>query len=117
MGLSEKAVWDWYKERNVNIVPQYTFESFSGDLNNKYRFDFGILSEDGKLQYLLEIDDETHRGNCEKYAHVRQSDKLKDKYCKDHNINLIRIPISYSKLRVMPEEWYRSFIAEKLSSI
>lgn len=117
MGLSEKAVWDWYKERNVNIVPQYTFESFSGDLNNKYRFDFGILSEDGKLQYLLEIDDETHRGNCEKYAHVRQSDKLKDKYCKDHNINLIRIPISYSKLRVMPEEWYRSFIAEKLASI
>ena len=47
----------------------------------------------------------------------RISDKLKDKYCKDHNINLIRIPISYSKLRVMPEEWYRSFIAEKLSSI
>lgn len=117
MGFSEKAVWDWYKERDVNIVPQYTFDSFAGDLNNKYRFDFGILSEDGELQYLLEIDDETHRGNCEKYAHVRQSDKLKDQYCKDHNINLIRIPISYSKLRVMPEEWYRSFIAEKLASI
>ena len=117
MGLSEKAVWDWYKERNINIVPQYTFEDLSGELNNKYRFDFAILSENNNLEYLLEIDDESHRGNSDKYAHVRESDRLKDAYCELHNIKLIRIPISYSKLRVMPEEWYRTFISEKLSDI
>ena len=117
MGLSEKAVWDWYKERDINIIPQYTFDDLVGDLNNKYRFDFAIMSDDNKLQYLLEIDDETHRGNSKKYAHIRQSDNLKNQYCKDHNINLVRIPISYSKLRVMPEEWYRDFISEKLASI
>ena len=117
MGLSEKAVWDWYKERNINVVPQYTFEDLSGELNNKYRFDFAILSENNDLEYLLEIDDESHRGNSDKYAHVRESDRLKDAYCELHNIKLIRIPISYSKLRVMPEEWYRTFISEKLSDV
>lgn len=115
MGLSEKAVWDWYKERNINIIPQYTFEDLSGELNNKYRFDFAVLSESNDVEYLLEIDDESHRGNSNKYAHVRESDKLKNSYCELHDIKLIRIPISYSKLRVMPEEWYRTFISKKLS--
>ncbi len=117
MGFSEKAVWDWYIARDINIVPQYTFDDLIGDMNNKYRFDFGVMSKDGDLEYLLEIDDESHRGNSSKYQHVRESDEIKNRYCEDNGIKLVRIPISYSKLRVMPEEWYRTFISEKLNEV
>lgn len=117
MSLSEKAVWDWYKERNINIIPQYTFEDLSGECNNKYRFDFAIMSCNNDLQYLLEIDDESHRGQSKKNIYVRNHDKLKNDYCETHGIRIIRIPISYSKLRVMPEEWYREHISNKLSEI
>lgn len=117
LGLSEKAVWDWYTERHIEITPQYIFEDFKGDCNNNYRFDFAIFNKDGSLKYLLEIDDETHRGNSNKYAHVRKSDSLKEDYCRAKHIKLIRIAISYSKIRVMPEQWYREYISEKLEQI
>lgn len=117
LGLSEKAVWDWYTERHIDILPQFTFNDFVGDYNNKYRFDFAVFNKDGSLKYLLEIDDETHRGNSKKYEHIRKTDALKEEYCRSHCIKLIRVAISYSKIRVMPEQWYRDYISEKLSQI
>jgi hypothetical protein len=98
-------------------LPQYTFDDFFGGDNNKYRFDFGIFDKDGSLKYLLEIDDESHRGVSKKYSNVRKSDRLKEEYCRLHHIWLIRIAISYSKIRVMPEQWYRDYISDKLEQI
>ena len=115
--LSEKAVWDWYTEHYIDILPQCTFDDFLGGDNNKYRFDFGIFNKDGSLKYLLEIDDESHRSASKKYSNVHKSDRLKEEYCRLHHIKLIRIAISCSKIRVMPEQWYRDYIYDKLEQI
>lgn len=115
--LSEKAVWDWYTDRHIDILPQYTFEDFCGYDNNKYRFDFAVFNKDGSIKYLLEIDDESHRGSSAKNANIRRTDRLKEEYCRLRHITLIRIAISYSKIRVMPEQWYRDYISKKLEQI
>ena len=117
LGDSEKVVWDWYHDHNIKCDAQYTFENFVGEDNNAYRFDFAVFDNDDSLKYLLEIDDETHRGSSDKYARVRRSDALKDKYCEDNNIQLFRIPISYSKLRKYGVECYAREMDEKLSDL
>ena len=63
------------------------------------------------------LEDESHRSVSKKYSNVRKSDRLKEEYCRLHHIKLIRIAISCSKIRVMPEQWYRDYISDKLEQI
>lgn len=117
MNISEKAVWDWFIEHNIKVIPQYVFNDLIGGCNNYYRFDFAIFSQNNELKYLLEIDDVTHRGNGIKATAIQERDKLKNEYCDTHNIKLFRIPISDYKLKTRGEIEYRNFISDKLAEI
>lgn len=82
------------KENNINYITEKTFENCRfPDTKEKARFDFFIdnnyLLEFDGIQHYEERDKEYFRDSLEKrQAH----DKFKDKWCKENNIILKRIP-------------------------
>ena len=86
------------QENNVEFKTEYTFKDlFSPDGKIKIRFDFAIF-KNGKLSHLIEYDGETHYrfsnsgwNTEEHYQKLKRNDEIKNKYCNDNNIKLIRI--------------------------
>jgi len=92
----EKLVEDWLKNNNINYTSQHKFN------NCRYKrelpFDFyieniGLIEVDGighfeptKFNGINIIKAE------ELFKNTKIRDKIKDEYCKDNNINLLRIP-------------------------
>ena len=62
------------------------------------RFDFAVFCEKGSLRNLIEYDGKQHFepieffGGIESYNQLKVNDDKKEKYCKENNIKLIRIP-------------------------
>ena len=105
---SEKVVYDYLKNNNYEFDIQYTFDDLRGNNNEKFRYDFAIL-KDNKLLGLLEIDDESHNR-----LDSIMSDKIKNNYCKDKNIKLLRIDIKRNKKEFKNYDWYYNYINENL---
>lgn len=83
---------------SINYIKQQTFEKLKSATNYPLYFDFGIYNNN-TLIYLIEYDGELHfnsnnRGwnTEENFEQQRQRDLIKNKYCFDNNIPLIRIP-------------------------
>lgn len=66
-------------------------------------FDFAVFDNNNNLKVLIECDDEQHytpinffgrenKKSQESFIITQYHDKIKDEYCKTHNIKLIRIP-------------------------
>lgn len=77
-------------ENQINYSTQYTV--FINDAY--YRFDYGIFNENNELIKLIEFDGEQHfhQSNFYDYNTTHRNDLIKNQYCKDNNIPLIRIP-------------------------
>ena len=93
------------KENNIKYKKEYTVK-----INNTYyRFDFVILNEQEEVQYFIEYDGEQHFKdnshflwhNKEQLSDIMKKDELKNNYCKDNNIPLIRIPYTHKKIKLM----------------
>lgn len=66
------------------------------------KYDFSIFNENHELQYSIEYDGWQHYIQSDskwdrdgKFEIRQNSDKLKDQWCIDHNIPLIRIPYTH----------------------
>lgn len=63
-----------------------------------YRFDFAIYNNEQELQMFIEFDGIQHYGRIsgwfteERWEQLKANDEIKNKYCQQHNIPLIRIP-------------------------
>lgn len=96
----ERKIVDILSKNNISFTQQKTFDSCVSDLTNtKLRFDFYI---DNK--YLIEYDGEQHFhivsenskwNNKESLLQVQHRDNIKNQWCKDNNIPLIRIPYTH----------------------
>lgn len=94
--IGEENIEKVLKENNIKYAKEFSFN----DLKNKgkLRFDFAIFNNDNKLIELIEFDGRQHIDNYVPWKSVetlkeRQfRDFLKDEYCKNNNIKLIRIP-------------------------
>lgn len=91
----EKLVKDYLECNNYNYIQQYIFEDCC-DIR-PLLFDFCILNNEN-IGYLIEVDGRQHYeivehfGGESEYEYVKKHDNIKNKYCKDNNIKLIRIP-------------------------
>ena len=80
---------------NLSYKKQFTFDNCRNE--RKLRFDFAIM-DDKELNYLIEFDGSQHykpakyMGGEEKYKTTKINDGIKDDYCKQNNINIVRIP-------------------------
>ena len=90
------------KSNKIKYIPEYSPK----DLEGRYRFDFAIIANNNEIDYFIEYDGELHYSyngkgwNTEKrYQSTLQSDKIKNEYCINKKISLIRIPYTvYNKL-------------------
>ena len=81
------------EDNNVDFQEEYTFENLVGKNNHKLRFDFAIF-KNNKLDFLLEFDGRQHYEDVKFYpstAITQKYDLIKNQYCKNNNIKLVRI--------------------------
>ena len=84
-------------ENNINYCKEYTFSDLHTN-NVPLRFDFAIFNKQHQLIQLIEYDGKQHYIPIEKFGgekafnHMKLNDERKNKYCKEHNIKLVRIP-------------------------
>ena len=95
----ENKISQLLKENNISFIPQYSFNDCIFETNYPAKFDFYIQNK-----YIIEFDGEQHFkyrdsgwNTKENFDKVKEHDRLKNKYCKEHNIPLIRIPYTHLK--------------------
>ena len=93
--LGEANIKSLLDNNNILYKKEYTFKDLK-DVDY-LRFDFGILNSNNELQYLIEFDGEIHyqKSGWNGFADseiIIKHDKIKNEYCKNNNIPLIRIP-------------------------
>lgn len=94
--IKEKIISDFLSEYNIDFIQEYTYE----DCKNKYilRFDFAIINPDKSVKCLIEYDGQQHYkpvslfGGKEGYRQTVYRDEIKNKYCKEKHISLLRLP-------------------------
>ena len=80
-------------ENNINFQREYRV-----NINKRYyRFDFAIFDNNQKLITFIEYDGKQHFDDSQlhwtdSYQNIYSRDEIKNNYCKEHNIPLIRIP-------------------------
>ena len=91
--IGEMNIKKILEDNNIEYKEQITFD----DLKNikPLRYDFGIY-ENGKLIRLIEFDGIQHFEEQDYFTHdltsIKNNDIIKNKYSKDNNIPLVRIP-------------------------
>lgn len=83
---------------NISFIKQKTFKDLYFQNTKQYaRYDFYVNN-----QYLIEFDGQQHfeigtgfYDNENRFQKIQESDELKNKYAKDNNIPLIRIPYTH----------------------
>jgi hypothetical protein len=94
----ERIVRNFLLENNFIFERQFKFIDLLSEKGYCLKFDFAIFSDENKNfpLFLIEYDGEYHClediQSKTKLKITKERDLLKDEYCKEHNVNLIRIP-------------------------
>lgn len=106
LSLNESKIAKMLSNGNISFKEQYKFNDLSstGRECDRLIFDFAVFNKETQsLLYLIEFDGsqhfkyfykESYKGwnNEDTFKKTRHNDLLKNKYCFEHNIPLIRIP-------------------------
>jgi hypothetical protein len=91
--MGENAIRDFLTVNNINFASQVKFENCK--FINSLLFDFGIYNFHKELEMLIEYDGIQHFkptfGDLS-FERTKLSDEIKNNYCKNNNIKLLRIP-------------------------
>ena len=97
--LGEEKIKQILDKNNIKYQTEISFEGCCNTKTNKpLRFDFYINN-----QYLIEFDGEQHYkitsgwNNLDNFEKVQFRDQIKNQWCKENNIPLIRIPYTHFK--------------------
>ena len=96
--LGENEVVKLLLANNIAFKQQYSFDGLEGNKNGKLRFDFFVNDE-----YLIEYDGIQHFkitsgwNDEDNFNKVKNYDEIKNQWCKENNIPLIRIPYTHLK--------------------
>jgi hypothetical protein len=89
----ELMVEKYLMDHNINYIKQKTYNGCVSKNNNKLKFDFFIedynscIEFDG-IQHFIKIN---YWGGEEGFKNLQKRDQIKNEYCKNNNIRLIRI--------------------------
>lgn len=93
----EKAIDNILAKNSIIYSREYIFDGLNGILGNPLRYDFAIFDNKEKtiLKLLIEYDGEFHYKKYydeQNFESQQIHDNLKNDYCKQNNIDLLRIP-------------------------
>lgn len=100
--LSEgaKMINDSLNKYNIQFEREYIFNDLKGLKGGLLRFDF-VLFNENKIATIIEYDGEYHDNKLNpdsiNYKIISKHDNIKNKYCKDKNIKLIRINFKHKE--------------------
>ena len=87
----------WLNANHKNYQAEYSFKDFYTTPGNYYKFDFAVFKDNGALDFLIEYQGNIHFktgtgwNNEEALKDCQKRDKIKFKYCQEHNIKLYYI--------------------------
>ena len=95
-------------KNNIKYKKEYSFKNLKSKNNGSLRFDFAIFNDNNELSHLIQFDGQQHFKEYNNdwfkqssFKKIQESDLLKNNYCKQNNLILIRIPFSYlSKIKI-----------------
>lgn len=99
MSSGEQLIKKILDDAQVENMAQYVIPECRK--KNVLRFDFALF-HNGKLDYLIEYDGKQHYepidwfGGEEHFKLTQERDAIKNSYCEDHNIPLLRLPYTLS---------------------
>lgn len=98
VSVNESRISTMLTNANIAYKEQYKFDGLTstGRACDQLMFDFAVFNQD-KLLYLIEYDGQQHFNKQHEWSaygfeNTRKNDLMKNEYCFNHNIPLIRIP-------------------------
>lgn len=91
----EKKIAEYLQSNKIQYIFQYRFQDLIGINGKQLEFDFAIFNENNKMMFLIEYDGEYHYHKLFKtdgHEQLKINDEMKNTYCNNHNIELLRIP-------------------------
>lgn len=99
MSEGEFIIMSLLLQNNLMFEMEKTFSDLKSEKNGFYRFDFFVNNN-----YIIEYDGEQHFKEIDFFNNLKEqisSDNIKNQYCKNNNIPIIRIPYTHlSKLSI-----------------
>ena len=101
--IGENTIAQFLNKKNIKFFQEYSFKGCVGKANHPLRFDFYLPSyncciEYDGIQHFQEKGTWAGKEN-ESLEKIQIRDNIKNKYCKDNNIKLVRIPYTdYDKI-------------------
>lgn len=96
MSMGERVVWTVI-QNNLDTLQEPHREVTVYIKGKAHRFDFTFTC--GDREYVVEYDGSQHYSNSSKvFKNPKQRDRIKDDYCKQNNITLIRVPYTLKTL-------------------
>jgi len=95
----EKRITEILNKKEINYIKQYSFDDCRNI--NRLSFDFylpeyNMCVEFDGIQHFKSIE---YFGGEKKFLYTKENDKIKNEYCKNNNIRLLRIPYNkYKKI-------------------
>ncbi len=96
--IGEQQIETLLTNNNIKFIRQYSFQDCISPKIGQLLFDFAIIDNNNNLLYLIEYDGIQHFqpieyfGGEKNFSYLQECDEIKNQYCKNHNIPLIRIP-------------------------
>lgn len=111
----ELFINDWLAKQQIDFIPEKNFDWLP---NSHMRYDFVIPKNFLIIEYdgRQHMEWEPHFGSYEKFLHLQENDRIKDKLAIQKGYNLLRIPFYYeSELRNILENLFSSTTISKES--
>ncbi len=102
--IPEKQIEQWLIDKNFKYEKEYSFDDCLNGKGNKLFFDFYLP----ELNMLIEFDGIHHFESIYNFDVVKLHDQIKNKYCENKNIKLIRIPYFKSIKEELNETFIRT---------
>lgn len=95
----------YFEEKDIPYIREYKIDECKNV--KPLPFDFAVLNKKGELSYLVEYDGiqhfkpQKHFGGEEKFNKQLKNDDIKNNYCFENNIPLVRIPYTKTKEEIL----------------
>lgn len=88
----EKVIREYLENNNIEFIQEYRFDGCR--YKNQLPFDFYIPNKNLIIEFdgIQHFEVRDYFGGEKEFEDTKIRDKIKNDYCKDNNINLLRIP-------------------------